>query len=114
MLDIIDPNRVLLDKGRAIGMTTMDNIDFTNCKRMRWNEFIDLTLLNELKTKERRFNTTHLKEVKRLLDIFCMDTGDTFVHYDDEQNPLIFELDDNYVILMAQYGVPIKIGDSND
>ncbi len=113
MFEIIDPTRVLLDRGRSIGMTTMDNLDFSDYKRLRWNQFIDLTLINELKTKERRFSTSHLKEVKKLLDTFCMDTGDIFVHYDEEQNPLIFELDDNYVILMSQFGVPIKIGDKS-
>ncbi len=110
MFTIIDPTRVLLDKGRGIGITTMDDIEFTDYNRLRWNEFIEFTLLDEMKTKERRFSRANTKCVKTLLDLFCMDTGDTFVHYDNEQNPLIFELDDNYVILMAQYGVPIKKG----
>ena len=109
---IIDMTRILMNKSKSIAIATMDNIDFSDFKTLRWNEFIDLTLSNELRTKKRRFNTTSLKEVKKLLDNFSFDTGDIFVHYDEEQNPLIFELDDNYVILMAQYGAPIKIGDA--
>ena len=112
MFKVINPIDILVSVDHTIAITVITNIKLENYKTLSWDEFIDLTVANELKTKDRRFNTNRLKDIKKILGIFCTSIGNVVVMYHEELLPLVFEFNDQYVILMAQYGAPIKIGDS--
>lgn len=112
MFKVIEPNDILMSLERTIAITTKENVRLVDYKKLSWNEFIDLTVVDALKTKERRFNTKRLKEVKALLSMFCGNIDDVVVRCHEEPLPLVFEFDEENVILMAQFGAPIKIGGS--
>lgn len=114
MFKVIKPEDILMSTDHTKAITTKDNIELIDYKELSWNEFIDLTIVAELKTRKRRFNTKHLREIKTILGIFCMDTGSVIVKVHEEPLPLVFELDEQYVILMSQFGVPINIGGNDD